>query len=221
MGIKKQVSDWIGFETAFSKRNRCADKFSLSDCFRLRIRLKFIVCTQASWWKVQLRRVYSLWPWAGLTGSQRVRCTLSSHASRCIFPFLSSLQIAVCTMAVSAGFLGKEQSVQIWKATCEKTSNHLQLNSLCQSGCLHARLGQQGSTQCLNAFCQVLINCLGIFILNLFVYQTQLNLKVRDLDTEGFILALICPILGSSCSQSLLFSDVCNSSDPTEGHMSQ
>lgn len=112
------------------------------------------------------------------------------------FPFLSSLQIAVCTMAVSAGFLGKEQSVQIWKATCEKTSNHLQLNSLCQSGCLHARLGQQGSTQCLNASCQVLINCLGIFILNLFVYQTQLNLKVRDLDTEGFILALICPDTG-------------------------
>lgn len=147
--------------------------------------------------KCSWREFYSLWPWAVLTGSQRVRFTFSSHAFRCISPFpikpedsnirygsISRLPWKRANLCRS-----EEESVKKQAVTCRWT--------VCVRMIAHtARLGQQHPALNLNATCQVLINCLGFFILALFVYQTQINLEDWDLDIKDFILALTCPDTG-------------------------
>lgn len=113
--------------------------------------------------KCSWKEFYSLWPWAGLTGSQRGRFTLSSHAFRCISPFpIKPADSSIHYGSISRLPRGKEQLCRTEEES-EKTSSRMQLNSLCQNGSYIARLGQQSSTLCLNATCQILINCLGFF----------------------------------------------------------
>lgn len=145
--------------------------------------------------KCNWKEFYPLWPWPGLIGSQRVRFTLSSHAFISPFPIKpadSSIYYGSISRLPRKGAIlcsSEEEPVKKQAVTCSWT--------VCVRMVAYiARLGQHCSTLCLNATCQVLINCLGFFILALFVYQTQVNLKGSDLDTKNFILALTCPDIG-------------------------
>lgn len=143
------------------------------------------------------KEFYTLWPWAVLTRSQRLRFTFSSHAFRCISPFpIKPEDSSICYGSISRlprkrAILcrSEEEPVKEQAVTCSWT--------VCvRTVAYTARLGQQRPALSLNATCQLLVNCLGLFILVLFVYQTQLNLKDWDLDTKDFILALTCPDTG-------------------------